>query len=528
MTAASAPVLTGPVRAPRRPLLAGGRLLWLELRHNVMLWLLPVTLAVFWFVTYRTRMTTPPLWYLRATDLQTGIVPDFIVPVVGAGAWMGSREARRHLTDLMTMTAHPRWARLLATWAATAIWALVGCGLCVAVMYGVTAHQASWGGPLWWPVVVAATSVVAFSAIGFAAGALLPGRLTAPLIAVGSWFVLVLGTQLITGSQSYWQILPVVSGPWDYGQDPGAAIFYPFVPDLSIAQIMFLAGLTVALLAALAVAGSGRVTRTVAASIAAAGMAAACTSVVVTGAGTLDAHGMIAIPALHDAASDRPIRFTPVCSSTAIRVCLNPAYARYLPAVAAKLAPMLVEIAGLPSAPVRISQAAATSQQGAGNAVTTGLTGPQMLGGVYRMLLPVPDQGNGPYFTTGQLAGQARDSIGPAVVASFVGDGPAASEAQHAVDAALSMDAGLPAGTESSGPPIPPGSQAHRHPAAGQSLPCTGIGCGTGTTGKMGRGSPVEGAARRFAALSLATRRAWLATHLAALRAGQITLAQLP
>ena len=158
MTAASAPVLTGPVRAPRRPLLAGGRLLWLELRHNVMLWLLPVTLAVFWFVTYRTRMTTPPLWYLRATDLQTGIVPDFIVPVVGAGAWMGSREARRHLTDLMTMTAHPRWARLLATWAATAIWALVGCGLCVAVMYGVTAHQASWGGrsggPWWSPLRV--------------------------------------------------------------------------------------------------------------------------------------------------------------------------------------------------------------------------------------------------------------------------------------------------------------------------------------------------------------------------------------
>ncbi|HEY7325063.1 MAG TPA: hypothetical protein VH520_09570, partial [Streptosporangiaceae bacterium] len=220
MTAASAPVLTGPVRSPRRPLLAGGRLLWLELRHNAMLWLLPVTLAVFWFVTYRTRMTTAPLWYVRATDLQTGIVPDFIVPVVGAAAWMGSREARRHVTDLMTTTARLPWVRLLATWAATAIWALVGCGVCVAVVYGVTAHQASWGGPLWWPVAVAAASVVAFSALGFTAGVLLPGRLTAPLVAVGSWFVLVLGTELITGSQSYWNILPVVSGPWDNGQDP--------------------------------------------------------------------------------------------------------------------------------------------------------------------------------------------------------------------------------------------------------------------------------------------------------------------
>ena len=35
-------------------------------------------------------------------------------------------------------------------------------------------------------------------------------------------------------------------------------------------------------------------------------------------------------------------------------------------------------------------------------------------------------------------------------------------------------------------------------------------------------------AAQRFAALPAATRHAWLAAHLAALRAGRITLAQLP
>jgi hypothetical protein len=508
MTAASAPVLTR--RAARRPLLAGGRLLWLELRHNAMLWLLPVTLAVFWFVTYRTRMTTPPMWYVRATDLQNGIVPDFIVPVVGAGAWMGSRETRRHVTDQMTITARPPWARLLATWAATAAWALVGCGICVAVVYGVTAHQASWGGPLWWPVVVAAASVVAFSALGFTVGVLLPGRLTAPLVAVGSWFVLVLGTELITGSRSYWNILPVVSGPWDFGRNPGVAIFYPFVPDLSIAQIMSLVGLTVALIAALALRGSGRVTRSVAASIAAAGMAAACTSVVLTGAGTIDAHGMIAIPALHDAASDRPIRFTPVCSSTAIPVCLNPAYARYVPAVAAPLGPMLGEIAGLPGAPVRLSQVAATYKQEGGNMVTTSLTGPQMLGGEYRFLLP--DQ-FGPFLTTSEMAGQVKDGIGPAVVASFVGSGPGTSAAQQAVAAALSWDAGLTVETA----------------ASGQAPPCTGTRCGSGTAGNLGgRGSPADVAARRFAALPLTVRRHWLAEHLTALRLGRITLEQLP
>ncbi len=38
----------------------------------------------------------------------------------------------------------------------------------------------------------------------------------------------------------------------------------------------------------------------------------------------------------------------------------------------------------------------------------------------------------------------------------------------------------------------------------------------------------VDAAAQRFAALPAATRHAWLAAHLAALRAGHLTLGQLP
>ena len=42
------------------------------------------------------------------------------------------------------------------------------------------------------------------------------------------------------------------------------------------------------------------------------------------------------------------------------------------------------------------------------------------------------------------------------------------------------------------------------------------------------RAGVAAAAVTRFAALSPAARHAWLATHLAALRAGHITLAQLP
>ena len=82
----------------------------------------------------------------------------------------------------------------------------------------------------------------------------------------------------------------------------------------------------------------------------AAGLAAAGTAVALAGTGRLDPHGMIVIPALHDAASDQPVRYTPVCSHTAIPVCVHPAYAIFLPTVTAAVGPELSELAGPPAA----------------------------------------------------------------------------------------------------------------------------------------------------------------------------------
>jgi hypothetical protein len=505
MTAVRAPAASRPAPAKRGALLAAARLLRLELRRNAMLWMLPVAVGLFWLTSYRKAMAMPPLWNLRATTMQSGALEAFACPVAGAAAWMGSREARRHTTDLVTITARPRWARQLATWAATTSWALVAYLGCVAVLYGVTAQQATGGGPLWWPAAVGAASMPALSALGFAAGTLAPSRFTAPLAAVAAFFMLALSTELIHGSQSYWQISPIVTGPWDTGPDAGVGTFYPYLPDLPIAQVMFLAGLTVAVLGALALSkgSGGRSLRAAAAAVTAASLLAAGTAARLAGTGKLDRHGMIAIPALHDAASDRPIHFTPVCSHTAIPVCLNPAYASYLPGTAAALKPMLDEIAGLPGAPARISQAAATYRQGTGNSVSISLAGPPLSGTppVFHLLLP--DQLPGPTMSISESAKVLRSTAGPGIVASVIGDGPGASQAQHAVAAGLMMAAGLP-----QSPPSAPGMQ---QPTATVPLPV-----------------PVQSAARRFAALPASARHAWLVQHLPALRAGRITLAQLP
>jgi hypothetical protein len=488
------------------------RLLRLELRHNVMAWLLLVAIGLFWLTTYRKDMAMPPLWNLRAAGLQSGAVLDFAIPVTGAAAWMGSREARRRVADQVTITARARWARLLAPWAATTIWSMAAYLGCVAVLYGVTAHQASWGGPLWWPAGVAAASVPAFSALGFALGTVLPSRFTAPLAAIAAFFILALSTELIHGSQSYWQVSPLVTGPWDLGPQAGVATFYPFLPDLSIAQVMLLVGITIALLGVLALpAGSGsRTARTVAAGLTAAGILAAGTAAGLAGTGTLDAHGMISIPALHDAASDQPLQYTPVCSDTAIPVCLNPAYASYLPVTASALAPLLSQLAGLPRAPARIVQMGVTYQQDAGNGVTVRTGGHRAAGAQPELPLVLPDQLTGEAtMTPGQIASQVVAAYGPLIVARVIGDEPAASPAQNAVAAAMLRAAGYSGLTT-------------EQPFAGQG------GLDASWSPSVTPGTPEYAAAERFAALPESARRGWLRRHLAALRAGQVTLAQLP
>jgi hypothetical protein len=417
------------------------------------------------------------------------------------------------MTDLVTGTARPRWGAQLAVWAATTCWAMVAYLGCVGALYLQIAHQAAGSGPLWWPAAVGAAGIPALSAVGFAAGALYPSRFAAPLITIAAFFALGFGSEAA-------EIAPPTAGSVHIGADPGVATFYHYLPDLSVAQVALLAGVALAALGVLGLpAGSGgRWLRRSAAILTAAGLLAAGTAVALAGTARLDTHGMMIIPALHDAANDRPIRYTPVCGDTAIPVCLHPAYTAYLPIVTAALGPVLREVAGLPGAPVRVSQAAATYRQGPANSISVGMAGPAISGTppVFRLLLsaPLPGQSiNGAPFTDAEFAAQLQSNVASIVDAVVYGssDEPPAGALPHdqalaAVAAGLVKAAGAPlSGPRTPGPP----------------------GAGRGAPGPA-PGTPADAAAQRFAALPAAVRRAWLATHLTALRAGRITLAQLP
>lgn len=504
MTAASAPA--GTDRQPRAsavPLPAAGRLLRLELRHNVMLWLLPLVGALFWYNGYREVMALPSMWNLRAMTLQNRLLLDLVVPATGAAAWMGSREGRRDMTDLLGVTARPRWSRQLATWAATTAWAEIGCLACIAVVYVMTARQASWGGPLWWPAVVSVAGVPPLTAIGFTAGALFPSRFVTPLITVAVFFGFAYSTQAASGDHSYWQISPLTSGARDIGVAPGVATFYRYLPDLSIAQVMFTVGLTAAVLGGLGLsAANGSRLRWLAAAVTAAGLGAAGTAVTLTGTGRLDPHGMIVIPALHDAASGQPVRYTPRCSDTAIAVCVHPAYAAFLPAITAAVGPELTEVAGLPGAPARLSQVPVTYQQGPGNniSIVAALRSPSAF------IVPdlVPGQ---PGANSAEFAAQLVQTLGLRLMSDVILHGSDRAAGQNPSQAELAVIGGsvrFPSIVE----------DRDLAPLVGQLLPAPG--------------SPAARAARRFAALTPAAKHDWLAHHLTALRAGQISVAELP
>jgi hypothetical protein len=169
---------------------AAGRLVRLELRRSTMVWILPLIAVLFWFDSYRSAAALPPLWSQRTfyNMGQGHTLIDFAPFVAGAAAWMGSRDGRRAMFDLVSATARPRWAAQLTTWAATACWAVGTYLALVGVLYLLTAQQVNWGGPPWWPVAAGAAGVTAFSALGFAAGACFPSRLAAlPAAARHRW-----------------------------------------------------------------------------------------------------------------------------------------------------------------------------------------------------------------------------------------------------------------------------------------------------------------------------------------------------
>ncbi len=516
MTATSAPVRAMPRQAPRAAPRNMARLLWVELRRNAMPVVLPLIAVLFWFDSYRIAATMPPLWVecLYYILGQGHALVDFAPFVAGVAAWMGSRDGRRGMTDLVMATVRPRWEAQLATWAATAVWAVGSYLVFMAVTLGLLGRSIDYGSPPWWPVAVGAVGVAAFTSAGFALGAYFSGRFIAPIAAFGGLFVMAISSQIGFSEGRGWAlILPTMSNN-NFGQDSG--IFYPFLPDVQIARAMFCAGIAVALvgLLGLPVSAGGLRLRWSAAVVTAIGAAAAVTAVALTWTAHVGPYGTV-IPALHDAANDRPIPYTPVCGQAGIPVCVHPAYRSYLPDVTTAVGPVARELTGLPGAPVRATQIATVFISG--SCVGPGPCAPtaaqlqvEAIGGsppvLHMALNAITLPGSFGMDKSGFMS-----LIRLEFVHAFVGAGGSGNPAQQVVQAALLADAGTPLAAQPNVLGFSPWGLPSRGRTPATSYP-----------------PQLSAAAQRFAALPAATRHAWLAAHLGALRAGHLPLTQLP
>jgi len=206
-------------------------------------------------------------------------------------------------------------------------------------------------------------------------------------------------------------------------------------------------------------------------------------------------------------------------------------------------------VAGLPGAPVRVTQVAVTSVRGGPeNGIAFG--GAVISGSPPVLLLPLsglslPGEGNtraGDF--TGQLKGQDASLILNALVGLSGTDGlqggtgpqgsgfsvvpPARGKAaQLAVAMALARVAGLLQAPPGASQPSGDGAVRSRGTPSGTG---TSSGSGGRPTGNGSSSAVVRqlAAQQRFAALPAAARHAWLISHLAALRAGRITLSEIP
>jgi hypothetical protein len=527
--AVGVPAASRPLRAARGPGLAAGRLLRLELRRSTMLWILPLLAVLLAVTELRNDLGQVPLWAVRSIAVQHQVeLTGGIVAAVAA--WTAGRDGRRQVTDLVVTTALPRWGRQLANWAAVTIWAMAFYAACVAVVFVATAGKATWGGPIWWLPGVGAAAVVAFSAVGFAFGAFFPGRFAAPLVAIGALFAPQIGVLALQRHQQWGRVT--------FARDstvPGTGIFFPFHAGISIVQIMFLAGVAAVALGILALpaAAGGRRLRRAGAMIALAGLAAAGEGLALAGTARQTAQGIV-IPALDHAPSDRLITYTPACDNTsAIPLCVHPAFRALLPALAAAVDPVLSQVAGLPGGPVRVRLSPATPQEldnfnmnvGVDSGGDISISGGPTISGRPPVLYLNPNVL--PLVSGIDLTGELRLPVAATIIQTLIyaghpvgqprgkpvgqgagspGSKAVGSLAQRAIAAALLKVAGVPL--------IPPADAGARQPGNGVPGPAPG--------------SPTYAAADRFAALPAATRHAWLAAHLAALRAGRVTLTEIP
>ncbi len=468
------------------------RLWTIETRRNGTVWLVPVLVAMSWLLVGENLRLQIALWVETSREVAHSVI--FAGPFVGgAAAWMAGRDRRRGMEELLGTTPRPAVARDLALWAATATWGAVAYGLIAAYVGVLTARKATWDGPYGWPLLAGLLAILANASVGYAVGRFLPNRFTAPLVAIALFFGQIYLAWIVPNDRSSaLASLHETLSPARFLSpiaDVNASVWYGIQPNVAPEQVLWLAGLTAVGLALVALRGQRTAVTWVAFAVA---LLLAIGGGARTIASTPEDHyyGSESTVRLLREANAAPTPADLVCGDGAFTVCVHPAFEPWLDDIAGEVNRVTAPLVGLPGVPSRAEQA--------------------------------PFVGYGGFYPQSQTA-VAFDIFG------------SQSRPRLAVDMILGCIV-ADCSRQDAGPNASHGESATaaiyrwlRQQAKGAPLDYSDWVSIDWETGRPSSApDPVNEAAMRFARLTPAEQRAWLEANIVALRAGELTLEDLP
>jgi hypothetical protein len=310
-------------------------LLWIEIRRSQGYWLLPLIIGLGIYTPGIDYLPDVVLWpEMGMATLESYVV---VAPFAAAlAAWLVDRDRRRRIRTLTHSMPGSGFQRDLLSIGTAAFWGLAGYAGVAAWFCGQAALRATWGGPDIGLIVTGALAVVVLAAIGVLVGRLIPGTYS-PLLALVATFALTIGLDLFTViSDSGSSHLPIqLLMPLGLNQVTSLSVFHR-QPESYVTEVgIWMLALTGVLLAILALLRQ----RSLVAGIALVAMLAVA--------------GVSAAPLVDPAIEGGPgsvvsIAYTPVCTERGgFEVCVHPAYRQGLDEMADRIAALMGPVQGL-------------------------------------------------------------------------------------------------------------------------------------------------------------------------------------
>lgn len=357
MSVSSSPLAGSPVGAHRtgeepgfgdalRSLLA---LLWIEIRRSQGVWLLPLMVGLGLYLNWGWDYEGVVLW----PNLSTWTMRSYVIvgPLAAAlAAWLVDRDRRRRIQGLVETMATNPFRRDIVLFATASFWGLAGYGL-IAAWYGVQGvREATWGGPDMALIATGAVGVVILTGFGFIVGRLVRGKFS-PIIAVAAAFFLSAAPEFIqtwmnpsSGMQTRLPFRPLT--PWGLVADGEPSVYYRFPAGYLDAGLIWLAAVAAITIVAIALMRGWRRNWTAWIALAVSGAVA-----------LLGADRVMGYDEGPGSREDLMVPFTWSCTTTAVaEVCVHPAYEPTLEESARRINDFLLPVAGLPGLPTRWEQ----------------------------------------------------------------------------------------------------------------------------------------------------------------------------